>query len=175
MTVKKDTLRLLLTWKCNRKCSYCCNKLPEVQARIRPATPVDLYAHGYDNVCISGGEPLLHLNRVFKLLHNYGLRFKHVYLYTNGDYLNDKLARDLFDAGVAGINIGIHSPAPELHRTVPTLLGDPRVRLHVIAEHARYAPVRHWQSLGARVKFVPLNACDTPNEDILQLPDDFIF
>lgn len=51
------TLRLILTRKCNRNCSGCCNKQELFVEQNVP--PFDENLAGYDEVIITGGEPLL--------------------------------------------------------------------------------------------------------------------
>jgi hypothetical protein len=48
-------LRLLLTEKCNRKCRGCCNKEWDLKA-----LPICNIFSGYDEVILTGGEPMLY-------------------------------------------------------------------------------------------------------------------
>lgn len=49
------TLRLLLTENCNRNCEGCCNKQFDLVA-----LPVETDFTQYDQVMLTGGEPMLH-------------------------------------------------------------------------------------------------------------------
>lgn len=107
----KDTIRILLAWKCNLACSYCCNEQPEVRQRISPVALRDIDFSKYRVLCISGGEPLLFPESVQEVC---GLAFKlvdRIVLYTNGMKLSGPLARQLADWGVSDLNIGLHYPA----------------------------------------------------------------
>ncbi len=60
----KKTARVIVTYRCDRKCENCCNEhirnAPEVQFE-------DLLE--YDEIVITGGEPMLIAMRVFGLVH----------------------------------------------------------------------------------------------------------
>lgn len=50
--------RIIVTWKCTRACALCCNTFPSVRAAVVPLgnlRPV----WDAEEVCITGGEPLL--------------------------------------------------------------------------------------------------------------------
>ena len=50
----KNKLRLLVTRKCNRSCEGCCNKYWDLSA-----LPVATNYVGYDEILLTGGEPML--------------------------------------------------------------------------------------------------------------------
>jgi hypothetical protein len=56
-------LRLIVTDKCERDCSGCCNKLYDLTS-----LPVCDDYRGFDEVIITGGEPLLVLSRVYDVI-----------------------------------------------------------------------------------------------------------
>lgn len=60
----KKTARVIVTYKCNRKCENCCNEhiqdVPEVQFE-------DLFK--YEEIVITGGEPMLIAPRVVEMVH----------------------------------------------------------------------------------------------------------
>lgn len=51
--------RVIVTMKCNRKCKGCCN---EHLGEINRVDFEDLFK--YDEICITGGEPMLMSERV---------------------------------------------------------------------------------------------------------------
>lgn len=59
------TARLITTLKCNRDCSYCCNKHDKIIARMKPLKDLNDLA-GYQEIIITGGEPLIDLHRTHK-------------------------------------------------------------------------------------------------------------
>ena len=63
-----DTLRILVSLKCNLHCSYCCNEQWSIAKKFEGCTLNEIDFAPYKNVCISGGEPLLFVNRVFEVL-----------------------------------------------------------------------------------------------------------
>ena len=109
----KDTLRILVDWKCNLKCTYCCNEQQRFRSKIVPlpiGQVVDLMLQSsYRTICISDGEPLLFLDRVLRLART-ALADQTVVLYTNGIYLNRSVAGVLAAVGVDAINVGLHYP-----------------------------------------------------------------
>lgn len=56
-------LRLLITEDCNRTCAGCCNKDWDLNA-----LPVCTDYTGYDEILLTGGEPLLNVSVVLKLV-----------------------------------------------------------------------------------------------------------
>lgn len=100
----KKTLRLLITLDCNLSCSYCYNRLPEINSKFTKKRLEDIDFTQYEVICITGGEPLLKRNLINNLFNSEVISWKHsIYLYTNGLLLKDSDIQ-IFD----GINIGIH-------------------------------------------------------------------
>jgi organic radical activating enzyme len=124
----KKTLRLIITLDCNLKCEYCCNKIPEVNSKFIKKKLEDIAFEQYEDICISGGEPLLQ----YKLIHNiYILNIPistPIYLYTNGLLLNSTKA-SFFN----GVNIGIHykEQLKQILENNPNLLSYKGLRLCV--------------------------------------------
>lgn len=58
----KMKARLIVTYKCNRDCPGCCNK----NWKYDPAQEIDNY--DYEEIIITGGEPLLFLEKVIELI-----------------------------------------------------------------------------------------------------------
>lgn len=166
----KDTLRVLVSWKCNLKCSYCCNDtLPEIRAGIRPVALSQLDFHGYKVVCISGGEPLLFLDRVQRICEMARDRF--IVLYTNGTKMTPQIAENLARWGVSAINVGLHYPAmfDLLIKRVTDSVGELplSVRFHVEDTHVDLTE-RH---LGLNFRFWHRDDCERANEDRVVLED----
>lgn len=101
----KKTARVIVTYKCNRKCKNCCNEhlqnVPEVQFE-------NLLE--YKEIVITGGEPMLIAPRVVEMVHRLrdkGFRGK-IWLYTAtfnmGHWANEMLIRD-----VDGITYTFHT------------------------------------------------------------------
>ena len=162
--VKKDTLRVLVSWKCNLKCSYCCNDtLPEIRSSIRPTTLDDIDFDQYKVVCISGGEPLLFLDRVREVCMR--SKGKFIVLYTNGTIMTPQIAGDLAEWGVNAVNIGLHEPKTfhSLIRKVwDSFKGLPvSVRFHAQDTHIELAT----QHPGLSFRFWRMNDCERDNED----------
>lgn len=77
-------LRLLVTTQCNNKCPMCCNK----QFNLDKLPIVDRW--DYDEIMITGGEPLLFFEKVAILCTNiksmqkiHGYNSSNIYLYTS--------------------------------------------------------------------------------------------
>lgn len=76
---KMKKLRLLMTTDCNRNCEGCCNKDWDITS-----LPFCENYSGYDEIMLTGGEPLLYPTKVFQLtnfLKNQTPKTK-VFLYT---------------------------------------------------------------------------------------------
>jgi organic radical activating enzyme len=61
------TARLIITWKCLRNCPPCCNKYKKV---IQTATKIQKLSElvDYDIICITGGEPMLEIQRTVDII-----------------------------------------------------------------------------------------------------------
>jgi molybdenum cofactor biosynthesis enzyme MoaA len=106
--MKKDTARILITSECNLNCSYCCNKIPEVQNKIKFVTYDEICNFKYKNYCITGGEPILAFDKLCKIVTQLKTVNKgNVYLYTNGLLLNSGILAFLSNF-IDGINVGVH-------------------------------------------------------------------
>ena len=162
--IGKDTLRVLVSWKCNFKCSYCCNDtLPAIRSAITPATFDALDFDRYKVVCISGGEPLLFPERVKEVCDK--ARGKFIVLYTNGTKMTPGVAARLSEWGVNAINVGMHYP-----KTFDLLIARVRnsvgwlpmsVRFHVEDTHVDLAEKHR----GVQFRFWHRDDCERENED----------
>jgi molybdenum cofactor biosynthesis enzyme MoaA len=158
------TARVLVGLDCNLSCEYCCNNDEDVAARftaIRDATCVK-YSE-YRDICVSGGEPLLNMSRVYSIV----VRAKHagcnVYLYTNGTLLTKVRYHKLLDWGVDCINVGLHQNHQTEVNRITTFSQPQRVRF----DYENIYRVTLDRQYGTR-EWV-LNECDTPGEDIYLL------
>lgn len=61
------TARLIITFDCNKDCSYCCNKYTSLIKKAMPNTNLDSLVN-YDAICITGGEPFLDLDRTLHIV-----------------------------------------------------------------------------------------------------------
>jgi molybdenum cofactor biosynthesis enzyme MoaA len=135
--------RVLVTTECNLHCAYCCNKLPEIQRSIRFTTIdqfIDFAEHLYENVNISGGEPMMDQWKTLKVLK--GLKKNgnvKVFLYTNGLRVPTYDVYSAF-AELDGVNIGVHGDFEDLRSSIITwkaILGmrhekpETMVRVHI--------------------------------------------
>lgn len=81
---KEISLHLFVTAKCTNNCPLCCNR--EYNIKEIPVVQVDELAKA-GTLCITGGEPLLFINKVSSLIDDYRYinpKEKKVYIYTSG-------------------------------------------------------------------------------------------
>ncbi|MEY8429262.1 4Fe-4S cluster-binding domain-containing protein [Lachnospiraceae bacterium 48-42] len=101
----KKTARVIVTYRCDRKCENCCNEhirnVPEVQFE-------DLLE--YDEIVITGGEPMLFAPRVVELVHRLrDRRFRgRIWLYT-ATFNEDHWAHRMLIRDVDGITYTFHA------------------------------------------------------------------
>ena len=58
----KKTARVIITFDCNRKCEYCVNKYPDIMNQAVIIKDLN-QLKGFDEIVITGGEPLLNIRR----------------------------------------------------------------------------------------------------------------
>jgi molybdenum cofactor biosynthesis enzyme MoaA len=104
-----DTIRILLGYKCNLKCPYCCNKLPAIRKSIRKTTLKRIDWRKYKTICLTGGEPLLDTDWLLHVIHHVP-KNKFVVVNTNGMYLTRHIAKELDSLYVNAMNVGLHDP-----------------------------------------------------------------
>lgn len=118
---------LFINGKCNCRCFYCPTDQNEIGVPVTNRIPFDKpsdyadYVHYFDfrGVSISGGEPLLTLDRTLKYLK--AVRRKmgdclHLWLYTNGTLLTREIVQKLQDEGLNEIRFDISAKGYELER-----------------------------------------------------------
>lgn len=169
--VIKDTLRVLIGWECNLRCSYCCNEQPRFRNQIKPVALNDIGWFDYKVFCISGGEPLLDQVKVAKVVNRIP-KGRLIILYTNGILLNRGTAEWLANIGVAGINVGLHNPAsfkPLIERISKDTEG---LGLHV-RFHANeiYKTELEQRYPGASFRFWKMDDCDRANGERVIIND----
>ena len=113
----RNNCRVVLTDKCNLSCAFCYMKEKDTYYSFKNQTALWIAQQRYDEIGITGGEPLLELKKLvqFICLLKYFNEHSKVYLYTNGDLLNSGTAQILLTAGLDGINWSPHH-YPSLHK-----------------------------------------------------------
>lgn len=107
LTLLKRSLRLLITLKCNMNCYYCCNNLKDIRDKFEEKNLKEINFNRFDNICITGGEPLLSRDILAKVIMKIPCN-KYIYLYTNG-LLLQKPTLELLSRTIDGFNVGIHN------------------------------------------------------------------
>ena len=168
-----DTLRVLVDWKCNLSCSYCCNEIPEIRAGVRAASLDSVEWDKYDVFCISGGEPTLFMNRV-KAVCDRIPAGREIYFYTNGTMLSREYVKQLCEWGVGGINVGLHMPQTfkAIIRSVLINTGesDIAVRFHVQDIYKDHQAVAEMET-DVGFRFWKMDDCERENEDRVVLQE----
>lgn len=104
-----DTARIIMYLACNFKCNYCCNEKSQFNSEFQQVFLEEIDWSKYKVVCVSGGEPFLRKDVLYKVL---GTIPQHIpiYIYTNATLITreDIYHIALHYPNVAGFNIGIH-------------------------------------------------------------------
>jgi len=104
----KTTARILITQQCNRNCSGCCNTYKTVMNTAKHISNLN-DMNKYDEIIITGGEPMLKVNRtilIIKQIKKINPKAK-IYLYTA---LFREEMHDIIKL-VDGIQISLHAEA----------------------------------------------------------------
>lgn len=101
------SLRVIITEECNLACTYCCNKIPKVRARFMKRALPNLVL--YDNVCITGGEPMLYPKMLWYVASKAEESGCNTYLYTNGTLMNARRVEILKNMRLDGVNVSLHT------------------------------------------------------------------
>ncbi len=104
----KNSCRILLGLDCNYKCEYCSNKIPGLIEKFKSVSTIsEIGICRYENICISGGEPLMskYINELWEVITLSKLNKCKVFIYTNLSILpsNDMIGK------VDGWSIGFHA------------------------------------------------------------------
>lgn len=97
------TARLIITLDCNRKCHYCCNT-PEMLASATHIKDLSVLKD-YDEICITGGEPLLYPDRVIEISKVLKTYKNKIYLYTAA---SNNIRRVINTGCIDGIHFTLH-------------------------------------------------------------------
>lgn len=102
--------RVSVTLDCPRKCPGCCNTYASIMKQARPVRVEEVA--GYDQVIVTGGEPMLRLERTLELVNKFweqnpGAK---IYLYTAGFDPGDWASGYLVQV-VDGVQYSIHAGA----------------------------------------------------------------
>jgi len=66
--IENKTARLIITFKCPRKCEYCCNQYKSIMENAIEIDDLSQIVE-YDSVCITGGEPSLDIMGTLGIIH----------------------------------------------------------------------------------------------------------
>jgi len=169
--MKVDTIRILVAWECNLSCSYCCNENHRFRKDIYGSFLEEIDFKKYSNVCISGGEPLMFMDRIRQVCEL--SKDKFIILYTNGIYLDIEKAHQLELMGVNAINIGLHNPSSFVNiiervikNTANTKM---KIRFHVWDKYENMNLPDKYPSCD--FKYWAMDDCDRDNEYRVILSD----
>ena len=169
------TARLIITLDCPRSCPYCCNKqgdMLESATRISDLRELD----GYDEVCVTGGEPMIDPWRTMKIVaFLQTFDFKKIYLYTAMFGLRmDRLLKM-----VDGVHYTLHAPLTRkdvngFYRMQALVSDDPDKSCRLYIDPGIISPITIYPDAWARVEVKPwLDDCPLPpNETLFILEDE---
>jgi MoaA/NifB/PqqE/SkfB family radical SAM enzyme len=113
------TLFLAITKKCSLQCEHCFewDNLNQ-QEKLTDDQLIDLVKkyqnYGTTQVMLSGGEPMLRLDSIFKILENAN-RGTDFWIFTSGLGLTEKNTKQLKQKGLTGVLISLDHFDPDLH------------------------------------------------------------
>ena len=61
------TARVIVTFNCERKCVYCCNKYGRIMAQATRISDISSL-RGFSTICVTGGEPLLSPEKTLSII-----------------------------------------------------------------------------------------------------------
>lgn len=166
--------RLLISLACSNNCELCCNKQKENYSRFVTIDELESVDWGkYEAVCISGGEPLEHLETLKSTLDYFKSNYPSLklYLYTSThseEFLQYYMRFD-------GINFGVHSLIIECELSrILGFLSSRRISLRVKIEESVYNKMSG-KCLGCLevdadiICFTMTKSCPAPEQDIYVL------
>lgn len=158
-------LRLLFTEKCNRACEGCCNK----QWDLKKLPVCDTYK-GYDEIYITGGEPMLYVSGLRILINTIRLAnpTAKLYLYTAkiDDWVNFKFVLTVVD----GVTVTIHTQEDfkifeRIDRLIPdNLMESKSMRLNIFEGIFVQYIFRHSWDVKENIKWI--NPCPLPKDEV---------
>jgi len=161
----KDTLRLLITMKCNFKCKYCCNEIEEFNSKFIHKELRNINFSDYKSVCITGGEPFINTYNLYYILLSIPANID-IYIYTNGVLITEKDISNLeyFD-NIRCLNIGLHS-INQLDNIIEDVGNKIKARFHIQDIHKdRLLSTYPNRVREDNIRVWTLNDCNMPNED----------
>ena len=170
-----NTLRLLVTKKCNRGCAKCVNK--QFNFNDIPVAE-DYHLRFYDTIILTGGEPMYFFDRLLQFFYNVrGLNPScKLFMYTA--HLTFKTGVCSLLHGLDGLTVTLHSNEDiknfmELAWMINYLgINNKSLRLNVFEEVTQFNPNRVFCDLGKwdiRMGIKWLDPCPMPkNEDFMQ-------
>ena len=120
----RNNCRVVLTDRCNFDCEFCCMKDKKIHDSFLNTNASNIAMMRYDEIAITGGEPLLELGKLvqFICLLKYFNKNAKVYLYTNGILLKSETAAMLKIAGLDGVNWSPHSYPTKQDKQIMTFI-----------------------------------------------------
>jgi MoaA/NifB/PqqE/SkfB family radical SAM enzyme len=149
-----DFVILAITRKCSYHCQHCYehfNIAEQEQVPIWRWKEVirDLQKIGVGTIVLSGGEPLLRYEGLLELLESGDKNLSDFHLHSSGHGMTPEKARELKQAGLTAVAIGLDDACPERHDTFRGYSGAFDEAVHAI------------QNLCEASIFVYLNTCLT--------------
>ncbi|TRO52228.1 radical SAM protein [Candidatus Bathyarchaeota archaeon] len=168
-TVVKDTLRLMISLKCNFKCWYCCNEQDQFNSLFQYHSVEEIDFSGYRNFCLSGGEPFAHKELLYRLI-SYIPEDRNVFIYTNGSLIEEE-DLDILKTfpHVKCLNITLHGVAM-LDKMLPEIENRFPVRFSFQDTLEEKMVEKYGNRLG-NYKLWHMNYCYVPNEDWVVLQE----
>ncbi len=169
-----DTVRLVIDWRCNKDCSYCCNNIPELRRQFKHVFVDDIPFHKYKTICLTGGEPLLCVADTVYALAKAKRWNSSIYavLNTNGTLLTRKNARLLEKYGLDAINVGLHDPKDfkDIVKKCNRAVKGTGIKIRYNVQDCYEDDLRK-KFPGITIKAWRMNECDRDNEDRYTLTD----
>lgn len=160
-------LRLLVTEECNRACPGCCNKQFDLKS-----LPETVWFYGYDEIMITGGEPLLDTPRTIAIIAELrAVTLSPIYVYTAKlEPASDVLAVLIM---ADGITVTLHEQddftkwqaLDDALAHFPDLFSSKSLRLNVFknVKIPEGTDLSRWQ---VKDGIIWINPCPLPNDEV---------
>ncbi len=168
-----DNIRISVTAECNYRCIFCHIEGEPLEGPARPGTlnpllqPSDYeiiaYAAellGVKSIKLTGGEPLLRKDIVEIVQSISSTKSIEISMTTNGYFL-ERLAGDLYSAGLKRVNISIHSLKPEKYKFITGVPGLDKVLFGLKAA----------KNAGLSIKINSVILKDVNQDEVISLAD----